>query len=61
LLSHIASSEAGHDRIVVTESGIFTAQDVQLMREHQVQAFLVGEAFMRADDPGAELEKVFGI
>jgi len=46
---------------VVTESGIFTAQDVQLMREHQVHAFLVGEAFMRADDPGAELEKVFGV
>jgi len=60
LLLHLASSEAGHDRIVVTESGIFTAQDVQLMREHQVHAFLVGEAFMRADDPGVELEKVFG-
>jgi len=60
LLSRIASSGQGKDRIVVTESGIFTAQDVQLMREHQVHAFLVGEAFMRADDPGAELAKVFG-
>jgi indole-3-glycerol phosphate synthase len=30
------------------------------MRQHQVQTFLVGEAFMRADDPGAELSKVFG-
>jgi indole-3-glycerol phosphate synthase len=48
------------DRIVVTESGIFTAQDVKMMRDHQVHAFLVGEAFMRADDPGAELAKVFG-
>jgi len=47
-------------RIVVTESGIFTAQDVEHMRGHQVHAFLVGEAFMRADDPGAELERVFG-
>jgi indole-3-glycerol phosphate synthase len=45
---------------VVTESGIFTAQDVKIMRDHQVHAFLVGEAFMRADDPGAELAKVFG-
>jgi indole-3-glycerol phosphate synthase len=49
------------DRIVVTESGIFTAQDVKMMRDHQVHAFLVGEAFMRADDPGAELAKVFGV
>ncbi|MCR4303513.1 MAG: indole-3-glycerol phosphate synthase TrpC [Gallionella sp.] len=47
------------DRIVVTESGILTAADVKLMRSHQVHAFLVGEAFMRADDPGAELAKVF--
>jgi len=47
------------DRIVVTESGIFTAQDVKLMREHQVHTFLVGEAFMRAADPGAELACTF--
>ena len=60
LLSFIAASDKGRDRIVVTESGIFTAQDVKLMREHQVHAFLVGEAFMRAADPGAELAKVFG-
>lgn len=46
-------------RIVVTESGIFTAEDVKLMRGHQVHAFLVGEAFMRADDPGVELSHVF--
>lgn len=47
------------DRIVVTESGIHTAEDVALMREHKVNAFLVGEAFMRADDPGAKLAELF--
>ncbi len=47
------------DRIVVTESGIFTSQDVQRMREQQVHTFLVGEAFMRAAEPGEELAKVF--
>jgi indole-3-glycerol phosphate synthase len=46
-------------RIVVTESGIFTAQDVNLMRENHVHSFLVGEAFMRASDPGSELARVF--
>lgn len=48
------------DRIVVTESGIFTADDVKLMRNHKVNSFLVGEAFMRAEEPGAELARVFG-
>jgi indole-3-glycerol phosphate synthase len=47
------------DRIVVTESGILNSEDVKLMRSHQVHAFLVGEAFMRADDPGVELVKTF--
>lgn len=47
------------DRFVVTESGIFTAQDVALMRQNNVHAFLVGEAFMRQPDPGAELARVF--
>lgn len=46
-------------RVVVTESGIFTPQDVARMRDNDVHAFLVGEAFMRADDPGAELARVF--
>ena len=46
-------------RIVVTESGIFHAQDVQLMRRHHVHTFLVGEAFMRAPDPGLELARLF--
>ena len=48
------------DRIVVTESGILTPDDVQLMRDHGVHAFLVGEAFMRADDPGEKLAELFG-
>ncbi len=47
------------DKIVVTESGIFTAADVALMRKNNVHTFLVGEAFMRQPDPGAELAKVF--
>ena len=47
------------DRIVVTESGIHTPDDVKLMREHNVHAFLVGEAFMRADDPGERLAELF--
>lgn len=46
-------------RCVVTESGIFTSEDVALMRENDVHAFLIGEAFMRQDDPGAELARVF--
>ena len=48
------------DRIVVTESGILAPADVALMRANQVNAFLVGEAFMRADDPGAGLASLFG-
>ncbi len=47
------------DRIVVTESGILGPDDVAKMREHKVNAFLVGEAFMRADDPGTELARLF--
>lgn len=47
------------DCIVVTESGIHTQQDVARMRDHHVNAFLVGEAFMRAKDPGAELQRLF--
>jgi indole-3-glycerol phosphate synthase len=47
------------DRFVVTESGIFTPEDVKLMMDHEVNAFLVGEAFMRQPDPGVELTRVF--
>ena len=48
------------DRLVVTESGILSAPDVERMREANVGCFLVGEAFMRAADPGAELARLFG-
>ncbi len=48
-----------HDRLVITESGIATSDDVALMRQHGVNAFLVGEAFMRSPDPGVELARVF--
>jgi len=48
------------DRIVVTESGILSPDDVARMRGHNVSAFLVGEAFMKAEDPGVQLEKLFG-
>lgn len=46
-------------RIVVTESGIFTPDDVALMRSNNVHTFLVGEAFMRQPEPGVELARVF--
>ena len=49
------------DRLVVTESGIATPADVKKMREAGVNAFLVGEAFMRADDPGLALAQLFGV
>ena len=54
LLPHVTG-----DRIVVTESGILTSKDVAHMRAHGVHAFLVGEAFMRAADPGAALATLF--
>ena len=47
------------DRLLVTESGILGPEDVQRMRDAQVNAFLVGEAFMRAPDPGAALSALF--
>jgi indole-3-glycerol phosphate synthase len=49
----------GPERLVVTESGILAPADVQTMRSAGVNAFLVGEAFMRAPDPGAELARLF--
>jgi indole-3-glycerol phosphate synthase len=54
LLKHLPA-----DRLLVTESGILARADVQRMRDAGVQAFLVGEAFMRADDPGAALAELF--
>lgn len=50
----------GPERVVVTESGILARADVARMRAAGVNAFLVGEAFMRAEDPGAELARLFG-
>jgi indole-3-glycerol phosphate synthase len=47
------------DRIVITESGILAREDVKRMRSGKVSCFLVGEAFMRAPDPGAELGRLF--
>ena len=47
------------DRLLITESGIQTPEDVRRMREAKVHAFLVGEAFMRADEPGEALAKLF--
>jgi indole-3-glycerol phosphate synthase len=46
------------DRLLVTESGIHTRQDVQSMRRHGVHAFLVGEAFMKAPEPGEKLAEL---
>lgn len=54
LLPHIPQ-----DRIVITESGIHAIDDVNVMREENVHAFLVGEAFMRAKDPGERLQQLF--
>ncbi|WP_374349470.1 indole-3-glycerol phosphate synthase TrpC [Chitinimonas sp.] len=48
------------ERIVITESGIASTADVELMLEHEVWAFLVGESLMRAPSPGAALHKLFG-
>ncbi len=48
-----------YDRTVVTESGIHSPEDIELMRGNDVNAFLVGEAFMAAEDPGAKLKELF--
>ncbi|RKZ33674.1 MAG: indole-3-glycerol phosphate synthase TrpC [Gammaproteobacteria bacterium] len=55
LLEHIPE-----DRLVVTESGVHTRDDVTRLRARGVHAFLVGEAFMRAPDPGQRLRSLFG-
>lgn len=47
------------DRIVITESGILSPEDVATMRAHHVNSFLVGEAFMRAENPGEKLAELF--
>ena len=55
LLPHVPA-----DRLLVTESGILGRADVQRMRAADVHAFLVGEAFMRASEPGEALAELFG-
>ncbi len=52
-------SELKDDILVITESGILSSKDVAFMREHNVYSFLVGEAFMRQDDPGVALQEIF--
>ncbi len=47
------------DTLLVTESGIMGVEDVKVMRDRNVHGFLVGEIFMRADDPGAQLKELF--
>ena len=47
------------DKIIVTESGIFTSDDVKLVQDHHVNTFLIGEAFMRESDPGHSLKTLF--
>ena len=48
------------EKCVITESGIGTSDDVKRMRDNQVHGFLVGEAFMRAAEPGVEMARIFG-
>jgi indole-3-glycerol phosphate synthase len=47
------------EKLVITESGILNQDDVKRMRDANVHAFLVGEAFMRAQEPGLELSRLF--
>ncbi len=49
------------DRLIITESGIHTSEDVQLMLDNGIYAFLIGEAFMRADSPGQKMRELFGL
>jgi indole-3-glycerol phosphate synthase len=53
-------AEVPADRLLITESGILVKEDVNRMRDAGVHAFLVGEAFMRAPDPGLALAELFG-
>lgn len=49
------------DRLIITESGIHTHEDVQLMLDNGIYTFLVGEAFMRAESPGQKMRELFGL
>jgi len=52
-------SKIPDNKIVITESGIHNPEDVAAMRQHNVNAFLVGEAFMRSEEPGERLAEMF--
>ena len=52
-------SEIGDDKLVITESGITTKKDVELMHKHNVFGFLIGEAFMRESNPGQKIKELF--
>lgn len=54
-------SQIPEDRIIITESGILTSVDVQLMLDNEVYTFLVGETFMRAESPGQKMREVFAL
>lgn len=54
-------SQIPADRLIITESGIHTHEDVQLMLDNGIYAFLVGEAFMRAESPGQKMRELFGL
>lgn len=49
------------DRLIITESGIHTHEDVQLMLDNGIYTFLVGEVFMRAESPGQKMKELFGL
>jgi len=49
------------DRLIITESGIHSKEDVQLMLENGVYTFLIGEAFMRAEHPGQKMRELFAL
>jgi indole-3-glycerol phosphate synthase len=52
-------SQVPADRLLITESGVHTIEDVKTMHAHGIHAFLIGEAFMRADSPGQKLRELF--
>jgi indole-3-glycerol phosphate synthase len=53
--------EIKEDTLIITESGILSANDVAFMHKHHIYSFLVGEAFMRHDNPGKALQDIFGV
>lgn len=58
LAEDLRRAEAGGQRLVISESGILTVEDVARLRDHELHCYLIGEAFMRAPDPGEELARL---